>query len=36
MMTYVGIDLHATNSVVVVIDDVDRCCIRSGCAMSCP
>jgi transposase len=24
MMTYAGIDLHATNSVVVVIDDVDR------------
>lgn len=24
MMCYAGIDLHATNSVVVVIDDTDR------------
>ena len=36
MMCDAGIDLHATNSVVVVLDEEDRCCIRSASAMTLP
>ena len=36
MRCYAGIDLHATNSVVVVLDDEDRVLYQKRLAMSCP